>query len=142
MHCVFASIMIVLFFRVFAVVIAVGKRPVSFRTRKLSLPALMVLHSVGCGRVSHCRNICEMERPEGLSIARFRASSPFTTLPTGHPPYALPRILSGVMGQNVCLARACHSPRPGPSLLNSVAVLRAECGVIGRRPDPLLGADG
>src|SRR5699024_6671399 len=72
-YCVFASIMIVLFFRVFAVVIAVGKRPVSFRTRKLSLPALMVLHSVGCGRVSHCRNICEMERPEGLSIARLRA---------------------------------------------------------------------
>ena len=36
--------------------IAAGKRPVPFRTRKLSLPALMVLHSGGCGRVSYRRH--------------------------------------------------------------------------------------
>ena len=35
--------------------IAVGKRPVPFRTRKLSPPALMVLHPGGCGRVSYRR---------------------------------------------------------------------------------------
>src|SRR3954468_21009959 len=40
---------------VVSVVIAVGKRPVSFRTRKLSLPAPMVLHSGGCGRVGRRR---------------------------------------------------------------------------------------
>lgn len=36
-------------------VIATGKRPVPFRTRKLSLSAPMVLHSTGCGRVGHRR---------------------------------------------------------------------------------------
>ncbi len=37
------------------VVIASGKRPVTFRTRKLRLTAPMVLHSGGCGRVGHRR---------------------------------------------------------------------------------------
>src|SRR5215213_10864640 len=36
-------------------VIAEGKRPVPFRTRKLSSPAPMVLHPGGCGRVGHRR---------------------------------------------------------------------------------------
>src|SRR5690242_976492 len=36
-------------------VMAEGKRPVSFRTRKLSPPAPMVLHPGGCGRVGHRR---------------------------------------------------------------------------------------
>ena len=36
---------------------AEGKRPVTFRTRKLSPPAPMVLHSGGCGRVGHRRTI-------------------------------------------------------------------------------------
>ena len=35
--------------------IAAGKRPVPFRTRKLSPPAPMVLHSGGCGRVGYRR---------------------------------------------------------------------------------------
>ena len=34
---------------------AAGKRPVPFRTRKLSPPAPMVLHSGGCGRVGYRR---------------------------------------------------------------------------------------
>ena len=38
-----------------SVVIAVGSRPVPFRTRKLSPPAPMVLHLGGCGRVGHRR---------------------------------------------------------------------------------------
>ena len=37
-------------------VIARGKRPVPFRTRKLSLCAPMVLHPPGCGRVGRRRN--------------------------------------------------------------------------------------
>ena len=36
--------------------IAAGKRPVPFRTRKLSLHTLMVLQPGGCGRVSHRRH--------------------------------------------------------------------------------------
>ena len=36
--------------------IATGKRPDPFRTRKLSLPALMVLQPGGCGRVSYRRH--------------------------------------------------------------------------------------
>ena len=38
-----------------SVVIAVGKHPVPFRTRKLSPPAPMVLHRRRCGRVGHRR---------------------------------------------------------------------------------------
>src|SRR3712207_4205867 len=40
---------------VVSVVIAEGKRPDTFRTRKLSPPAPMVLHPGGCGRVGHRR---------------------------------------------------------------------------------------
>ena len=42
-------------FRRVTAAIAEGKRPVPFRTRKLSPPAPMVLHSTGCGRVGHRR---------------------------------------------------------------------------------------
>src|SRR5437868_10631269 len=40
-----------------AAVIAQGKHPVTFRTRKLSSAAPMVLHSGGCGRVGRRRTI-------------------------------------------------------------------------------------
>jgi hypothetical protein len=40
----------------FPVVTAEGPHPISFRTRKLSPPAPMVLHGYPCGRVGHCRN--------------------------------------------------------------------------------------
>src|SRR3981189_2683975 len=46
-------------FRRVTVVIAPGKRPVPFRTRKLSLVAPMVLQSKGCGRVGHRRTHSE-----------------------------------------------------------------------------------
>ena len=46
---------------------AAGKRPVPFRTRKLSPPAPMVLHSGGCGRVGY-------RRPNN-----FKHSTPHTT---------------------------------------------------------------
>jgi hypothetical protein len=39
-----------------SVVLAAGSRPVPFRTRKLSLPAPMVLHLGGCGRVGRRRH--------------------------------------------------------------------------------------
>src|SRR3954471_3764988 len=46
--CVFHSV---------SVVIALGKRPVTFRTRKLSLSAPMVLQGGPCGRVGRRRTI-------------------------------------------------------------------------------------
>jgi hypothetical protein len=44
-------------------VIARGKRPVPFRTRKLRPAAPMVLHPGGCGRVGHRRNTIQVEDP-------------------------------------------------------------------------------
>src|SRR5690242_281949 len=43
-------------FIVLSVVLAEGERPVPSRTRKLSPPAPMVLHSPGCGRVGRRRH--------------------------------------------------------------------------------------
>jgi hypothetical protein len=56
---------------------AEGKRPVTFRTRKLSPPAPMVLHSGGCGRVGHRRtNIPDEPTPHaGWAHLRFLGSS-------------------------------------------------------------------
>src|SRR5689334_23500419 len=48
------------------VVIAAGKRPATFRTRKLSPPAPMVLHSGGCGRVGHRRTQRQRRDPTSL----------------------------------------------------------------------------
>ena len=63
-----------LFHRVTAAT-AVGKRPVPFRTRKLSLPAPMVLHSRGCGRVGHRRTQLHTRtpNPSGLGFSSFRS---------------------------------------------------------------------
>src|SRR5687767_54928 len=44
-------------------VIAWGKRPVPFRTRKLRPTAPMVLHPGGCGRVGHRRTTIKVEAP-------------------------------------------------------------------------------
>lgn len=46
-----------------AAVMAWGKRPEPFRTRKLSPTAPMVLHLGGCGRVGHHRNTTKHEGP-------------------------------------------------------------------------------
>ncbi len=54
-RCVLRLRPLVTLFRRVTAAIAEGKRPVPFRTRKLSPPAPMVLHSTGCGRVGHRR---------------------------------------------------------------------------------------
>ena len=54
--CVVCGVGVWLFRRVTAVM-AGRKHPVTFRTRKLSFSAPMVLHSGGCGRVGHRRTI-------------------------------------------------------------------------------------
>src|SRR5437879_2604057 len=50
---------------------AEGKRPVPFRTRKLSPPAPMVLHSLGCGRVGRRRT----SSPKGLVVGHISVCS-------------------------------------------------------------------
>ena len=50
-------------------VIALRKRPVPFRTRKLSLTAPMVLHSGGCGRVGRRRTSSVGEVENAAEIA-------------------------------------------------------------------------
>ena len=67
-------------------VIASRKRPVPFRTRKLSSIAPMVLHSGGCGRVGRRRTsslgVEECLNPCGV----FASSTPFLSCPgTGSP---------------------------------------------------------
>ena len=49
-------------------VIAWGKRPVPFRTRKLRPTAPMVLHPGGCGRVGHRRNTIKWSRPPNTHV--------------------------------------------------------------------------
>ena len=48
-------------------VIAWGKRPVPFRTRKLRPTAPMVLHPGGCGRVGHRRTLFTAQAPTTTS---------------------------------------------------------------------------
>ena len=50
-------------------VIARGKRPVPFRTRKLSPSAPMVLHSPGCGRVGRRRTSFRKSHPYGVALS-------------------------------------------------------------------------
>jgi hypothetical protein len=73
-HCVRPDNWILL-----SVVMAEGKRPVPSRTRKLSPPAPMVLHSLGCGRVGRRRHQTCSRRPPpsggGLLFLSFPARS-------------------------------------------------------------------
>src|SRR3954469_23704567 len=71
-------------FRSVSVVLASGKRPVPFRTRKLSLTAPMVLQPKGCGRVGHRRTQHEEEEDPGRE--------PETVLP-GSFSYPHPRVV-------------------------------------------------
>ena len=64
--------------------IAAGKHPGPFRTRKLSLPAPMVLHSRGCGRVGHRRtqlHTGSSPAPPGAGLPPFHGRSHSTNPP-------------------------------------------------------------
>ncbi len=84
------TLRVTLFHRVTAA-IAEGKRPDPFRTRKLSPPAPMVLHSTGCGRVGHRRTHIP-ENPQPPPVGGFlhptpptpTAPHPATTTPPRH----------------------------------------------------------
>src|SRR5690606_19908133 len=54
-------------------VIASGKRPVTFRTRKLSLTAPMVLHRGRCGRVGHRRTTIAKGPPGTIQAGLWHA---------------------------------------------------------------------
>ena len=77
-----------------AAVIAAGTRPdFPFRTRKLRLPAPMVLHPPGCGRVGHRRQTTTKggaaQRPPPFFLSATVFSSPATArtrLPPPPPP--------------------------------------------------------
>ena len=56
-------------------VIARGKRPVTFRTRKLSLSAPMVLQGGPCGRVGRRRTSFQWKAPDGWSITLHRSGA-------------------------------------------------------------------
>ena len=68
---------VVIVYRV-TVVIASGKRPVTFRTRKLRLIAPMVLHSGGCGRVGHRRTPFGGGRDSLVCTVCVRLAGPFS----------------------------------------------------------------
>ena len=80
---------------VVAVVIAPGKRPVPFRTRKLSLDTAMVLHSPGCGRVGHRRHPLPKEGPHTRGASLFLPPTTTTNTPREPTPNTTGRSLSG-----------------------------------------------
>ena len=68
-----------------AVVIVLGKRPATFRTRKLSPTTPMVLHPTGCGRVGNRRNHTTNKGVGGRAFGR-REHACVPSLPLLHPP--------------------------------------------------------
>src|SRR3954467_268241 len=61
---------------VLSVVLAEGERPVPSRTRKLSPPAPMVLHSLGCGRVGRRRHFFRRGRTRSFGAGLFGVPEP------------------------------------------------------------------
>ena len=72
-------------FRRVTVVIAPGKRPVPFRTRKLSLVAPMVLQSKDCGRVGHRRTKIEHRKPRNPGRDHTSPRAPGFSVFPDHP---------------------------------------------------------
>src|SRR6185312_1091209 len=73
------------------VVIAWGKRPVPFRTRKLRPTAPMVLHSRGCGRVGHRRTTSKGRGPAPHGAGPPPLKTPHHTTPPTRRPHPLNR---------------------------------------------------
>ena len=113
-----------------SVVIARGKHPDPSRTRKLSLPALMVLHTRVCGRVRHRRTTHYPVPPHptrdaggtttpttqtnktGISLSRAVTPQACAGEPGGIAP-----ILFGewCMGWNPAESPSCREPQPPPA---------------------------
>jgi hypothetical protein len=135
--------LVTLFHRVTAA-IAEGKRPVPFRTRKLSPPAPMVLHSTGCGRVGHRRT--QLHNPEHPRPHRGRGCSAFPTTfctqQSWHPNYrpdtpstepAPPaHVLDPVPAQH----KQCQLPHPNPRTTHPDQRTRPDTDVDHGNPAP------
>ena len=100
-------------------VIAEGKHPVTFRTRKLSLPAPMVLHPGGCGRVGRRRNTDLGEPPlSGGSLISRRFAQSATREPAQRSARrARPRLSEGE-------ATAARSSKPAPAPPSACVIVR------------------
>ena len=108
-------------------VIAWGKRPVPFRTRKLRPTAPMVLHPGGCGRVGHRRNTIRSRPPNthvsgGLphltvqSLQTHHGGSPaLTTPPKTRLNQTHPQTLSHLTRENPKRPRTQYGKTPNPA---------------------------
>jgi hypothetical protein len=133
---------------------AKGKHPVTFRTRKLSSSAPMVLHRGRCGRVGHRRTIVTVKgHPSGWPFLRsrpvggglFRVHHPFSPLPGWSPESALsaftprfPRCPAVASGLPLLLLRAppfsrCPGVASGLPFPRSPPISRVRSGSAGRR---------
>src|SRR5581483_628331 len=90
-----------------SVAIASGKRPVPFRTRKLSPTAPMVLHSLGCGRVGHRRHFLDKAEPPGHLLG----VQPFPRVCGRHPILGRRRLRRGSRRWRRSWPRAIMSAR-------------------------------
>src|SRR3954453_19970286 len=93
---------------------AEGKHPVTFRTRKLSLPAPMVLHRGRCGRVGRRRTIVE-EGPSRAGWPLFHFPGRFLSVeislvPEEEPESPLPGKDRAVIGALQCVVLDCDDP--------------------------------
>ena len=102
-------------------VIAKGKDPVPFRTRKLSSSAPMVMRGGPRGRVGRRRTCTEegrsphrVERPS--SHARKPLSGPASTIPVSWPATAWSRPRRGYHRGLLARARGCGRGSPGPGV--------------------------
>ena len=84
--------------------IAAGKRPVPFRTRKLSLHTLMVLQPGGCGRVSHRRH-------QTTNTTKYNKEEDGTPPPSSFSFYQPSQLVEGL----ICKARSTAKGYGGES---------------------------
>src|SRR3954469_9488825 len=100
---------------VLSVVVAEGSRPVPSRTRKLSPPAPMVLHSPGCGRVGRRRHQTSVQNaPPGdrRGILHFRFWQAECVARFGHPPVHTRTRRRRVGATSAPPPRVVHIPLP------------------------------
>ena len=109
--------------------IARGKRPVTFRTRKLRLSAPMVLQGGPCGRVGHRRTPIHDGHPE---MGGHRCLTRGSTEGTGRPSTSTPVASAMVRVRVVAGGSRAADPRPH-GRVNSTELHHDRRGTHGRR---------
>src|SRR5690606_14487823 len=133
---------------------AEGERPVPFRTRKLSPPAPMVLHSLGCGRVGRRRHstCCGPPPPGGGPLflspivphgtdRNGRRAAEFSTSCPDHPQFrqpSRPGVRTGA--RSTYATRRVVGHERGARTMN--AIYLTVPGRIATRPDRLESKNG